>query len=149
MAEQKRPPVARRPVKTATPTAGPAEKLSAAEAAAALTQLVNAVADVIKVRQIEQTNRERVQAERDKEVARVEATTTIVREFFNRFYSERRDVYSHLFDNLDHARAAGDIQAMQTAVTGIVEFSRTSPFAMIGDGSALRTMMSDGTVFDV
>ncbi|BCB73642.1 hypothetical protein GCM10022251_77650 [Phytohabitans flavus] len=149
MPEQNRLGAARRPAKTVTVTAAPAEKLSAAEAVTALTQLVNAVADVIKVRQIERTNRERIQADRDEEGARVEATTTIMRDFFDRFYSERRDVYSHLFDNLDHARAAGDIQAMQTAVTGIVEFSRTSPFAMIGDGSTLRTMMSDGTVFEV
>lgn len=124
-------------------------RISPADALGALTQLVDATREAIQLHETESTTREKLRAYRETELARIQASERVLRDYFDRIFAERRETHRQLFATLDAALQAGDVAAMQTVVGGIVEVARTSPLANLGDLSALRAAMDDpDTVFE-
>lgn len=132
---------------------GAAGKLSEADtltAFTALSQIVGTVRESIQIHEVESTKREKLKTYRETEVARINASKKILREYFDRVFEERRETNKRLFDSLDLALKSGDVAAMQTVVGGIVEVARTSPLANIGDLGELRRAMDDpNAVFEL
>jgi hypothetical protein len=120
-----------------------AGKISAVDALGALTQLVDATRESIKIHEVESTKREKLKTYRETEIARIQASERVLREYFDRIFEERRETHRHLFASLDLALQAGDVAAMQTVVGGIVEVARISPLANLGNLAELRAAMDD------
>lgn len=126
-----------------------AEKLTAADAFGALRQIVDVVRESLLIHEAESTKREKLRTYRETEVARIEASERILREYFDRVFAERRETHAQLFASLNLALASGDVTAIQTVVGGIVEVARTSPLGSIGNLGELRRVMDDpNTVFE-
>ncbi|MEU4533157.1 hypothetical protein AB0F49_33455 [Micromonospora ureilytica] len=124
--------------------------ISAADALSALKQLIRVSREVIEIHEIESTKRERLRTYRATEVERIKASERMLRDYFDRIFAERREQNQVLFDGLQQAREAGDVAAMQTFVSGIVEVARISPLAQIGNLADLRRAMDDpDTVFQL
>jgi hypothetical protein len=120
-----------------------AGKISAVDALGALTQLVDAAREAVKIHEVESTKREKLKTYRETEIARIQASERVLREYFDRVFEERRETHRHLFASLDLALQSGDVAAMQTVVGGIVDVARISPLANLGNLSELRAAMDD------
>ena len=120
-------------------------ELSAADAMAALTKLVEAV----KVHEVESTKREKLRVYEKTEVARINASKEVLKDYFDRVFAERDATYTKFFESLDVALESGDVAAMQTVVGGIVEVARQSPLANLANLAELRAALDDpNTVFE-
>ena len=131
------------PPKLGSVIAAAASKISAADALGALTQLVDATREAIQIHETESTKREKLKTYRETEVARIQASERVLRDYFDRVFAERAETHQRLFATLDAALQAGDVQAMQTVVSGIVEVARVSPLANLGNLAELRAAMDD------
>lgn len=58
-------------------------KISAADALGALTQLVNATRETIKIHEVESTKREKLRTYRETEVARIQASERVLKDYFD------------------------------------------------------------------
>ncbi|WP_430782095.1 hypothetical protein [Actinoplanes sp. G11-F43] len=124
--------------------------IDAMDAFNALNLIVGVVRESVQVTQTESTKRERLRTYRETEVARIKASETALRDYFDRIFEERREIHRKLFASLDQALASGDVTAIQAVVGGIVEVARTSPLADIGNLNNLRQAMDDPeTVFEL
>lgn len=136
--------------KVVTGVAEAAGKSTTMDALGALTLLVNATRESIQLHETESTKREQLRTYRETETQRIKATESILREYFDRVFEERRETHGRLFDSLDLALESGDTAALQTVVGGIVEVARTSPLEGIGNLGELRRAMDDpNTVFEL
>ena len=123
-----------------------AGKISAADALGALAQLVDATREAIQIHEVESTKREKLKTYRETEVARIQASERVLKDYFDRIFEERKETHRHLFASLDLALRSGDVAAMQTIVGGIVEVARISPLANLGNLGDLRAAMDDPDV---
>lgn len=138
------------PAKATELAAGAASKVSGADALNAFNQVVTVVREAIQVHETESTKREKLKTYRETEVARLKLFETIVQDYFDREYPERRETSRQLFESLNLAIQSGDVTAMQTIVGGIVEVARTSPLAGLGNIAELRRAMDDpDTIFEL
>ena len=62
----------------------------------ALALLVNATRESIQIHEVESTKREKLRAYRETELARIKASEKILRDYFDRIFEERREVYTTL-----------------------------------------------------
>lgn len=120
-------------------------EVSAADALMALTKII----DVVKVHQVEATKREKLRVYEVTEVARINASKEVLKEYFDRVFTERESTYKKFFESLDSALQSGDSAAVQIVVGGIVEVARQSPLANLGNLAELRAALDDpDTVFE-
>lgn len=120
-----------------------AGKITAVDALGALTQLVDATREAIQIHEVESTKREKLKTYRETELARIQASERVLKDYFDRVFEERRETHRNLFASLDAAVKAGDVAAMQAVVGGLVEVARISPLANLSNLSELRAAMDD------
>lgn len=138
------------PAKTTEQVVSVASKISGPDALNAFNQVVEVVRDSIQLHETESTKREKLKTYRETEVARLKMFEKIVQDYFDREYPERRETSRQLFESLNLAIQSGDVGAMQTVVSGIVEVARTSPLAGLGNIAELRRAMDDpDAVFEI
>ncbi|MFC4605817.1 hypothetical protein [Rhodococcus kronopolitis] len=110
---------------------------------AALTQIVDAVQDCVKVHTVERTKQAHLAAYETVEVARIKAAESVLKNYFEQAFAERRSNFGELFDRLDAALDKGDSQVAQAVLNGIVDVARTSPLANLGDLGQIRAALDD------
>jgi len=99
-----------------------------------------AIIDVAKGFDASLTERARITADRDKEIARINAASQGLQDYLDRVFSERRELHRGFFARLDRAIEERDADTMQACVAGIVEVTKHSP---LNDIVALRTVWAD------
>lgn len=109
----------------------------------ALHELISATRDCIVIHEDESSKRARLEVYRATEIERIRAGETVLREYFDQVFSERKDVYQGLFARMDAALEAGDNAALSQVVLGIVNVAKTSPLAELGDLSHVRAALDD------
>ncbi|MGW4018285.1 hypothetical protein ACWECW_18490 [Rhodococcus ruber] len=122
------------------PVRGP---LSALDGFAALNQIVTAAQDCIRLHALETTKRARVEAYADTEVARIKAAESILKDYFEHAFADRRATFDGLFTRLDQALEQENADAINAVLRGIVDVARTSPLADLGDLSQIRAALDD------
>lgn len=118
-------------------------KFSALDGFNALTQIVDATRECVKVTQEESTKRASIRAYEKAEVARIKAAEVILKNYFEQVFAERRANFEELFTRLDQALDAGNGEAINAVVRGIVDIARTSPLADLGDLGQIRAALDD------
>ena len=109
----------------------------------ALKQIVESTRDCIVVHEAESSKRTHIRAYAETEVARIKAAEVILKDYFDRVFAERRELYRELFERLDQALSQQDAQVLQTVVRGIVDIAQTSPLAQLQDLRAVRAALDD------
>ncbi|MGI5458573.1 hypothetical protein ACQEWB_36480 [Streptomyces sp. CA-249302] len=104
------------------------------------TQSLLAIIEVAKGIDTNITERARIAADRDREVARVHAASTGLRDYLDRVFEERRELHRGFFARLDKAIGDRDPVTIQACVTGIVEVAKNSP---LSDIMELRSVWAD------
>jgi hypothetical protein len=107
-----------------------------ADAAKYLMEII----DVAKGIDASLTERARIAADRDKEVARINAASQGLRDYLDRVFGERRELHRSFFARLDRAIEGSDPDTVQACVAGIVEVMKHSP---LNDIVELRSVWAD------
>lgn len=127
-----------------------ASEITGADALAALTQLVTAARESIEIHETESTKREKLRMNRETEVRRIKSSEKVLKDYFDRIFTERAATHEKLFASLDIALESGDTSALQTVIGGIIDVARTSPLEGIGNIAELKRAMEDpDTVFEL
>jgi len=109
----------------------------------ALGLLIQTARECAVTHQVESTNRARIKAYEETEVAKIKAAESVLRGYFEQVFGERRSNFEDLFARLDRAFDLGDGEAINAVVRGIVDVARTSPLADLGDLSQIRAALDD------
>ncbi|WP_435151245.1 hypothetical protein [Micromonospora aurantiaca (nom. illeg.)] len=116
------------------------EKVGWVAAAPDAAQFLMAIVDVAKRVDANMTERTRIEAERDKEIARISAASQGLRDYLDRVFAERRELHQGFFARLDKAIEDHDPDTIRACVTGIVEVAKHSP---LNDIVELRSVWAD------
>ncbi|MFG3601070.1 hypothetical protein [Micromonospora chersina] len=103
-------------------------------------QYLMAIVDVAKRIDANMTERARIVADRDKEIARISAASQGLRDYLDRVFAERRELHRDFFTRLDKAIEDRDPETIRACVTGIVEVAKHSP---LNDIVQLRSVWAD------
>ncbi|WP_037207791.1 hypothetical protein [Rhodococcus opacus] len=121
----------------------PPKVLTPFDGFAALNQIVDAVHDCVNIHVVEKSKQARIAAYETTEVAKIKAAESILRQYFEQSFAERRAVFNDMFDRLDAALDKGDSQALNSVLSGIVDIAKSSPIANAGDLSQIRAALDD------
>ncbi|WP_326563866.1 hypothetical protein [Micromonospora peucetia] len=103
-------------------------------------QYLMTIVDVAKRIDANMTERARIAADRDKEIARISAASQGLRDYLDRVFVERRELHQGFFARLDKAIEDRDPETIRACVTGIVEVAKHSPLTDIVE---LRSVWAD------
>ncbi|WP_245716206.1 hypothetical protein [Micromonospora humi] len=103
-------------------------------------QYLMAIVDVAKRVDANMTERARIAADRDKEIARISAASRGLRDYLDRVFDERRELHQAFFARLDKAIEDRDPETIRACVTGIVDVVKHSP---LNDIVELRSVWAD------
>ncbi|MGC4888078.1 hypothetical protein [Micromonospora sp. DT227] len=103
-------------------------------------QYLMAIVDVAKRVDANLTERARIAADRDKEIARISAASQGLRDYLDRVFDERRELHQGFFVRLDKAIEDRDPETIRACVTGIVDVIKHSP---LNDIVELRSVWAD------
>ncbi len=113
------------------------------DALAALNAMVNSVTEFGRVREQERTKRVAVTAYADLERQRIQAASSVLSDYFEKTFAERRNNFDALFTRLDAATEAGDASSMAASLDALVKIAQTSPLADLGDLGQIRKALDD------
>lgn len=129
---------------------GAVAKASALGGLGALKEIVETAQECIIVTQTEGTKRATIRAYEQTEIARIKAAEKVLKNYFEQAFAERRNNFEELFSRLDQALDAGNGEAINAVVRGIVDIAKTSPLADLGDLSQIRAALDNPDhVFDL
>ncbi|WP_016933182.1 hypothetical protein [Rhodococcus sp. R1101] len=117
--------------------------IAAVDGFAALSQLVTAAQQCIEIHAVEQTKRTRLHTYATAEVQRIKSAESIVRDYFEQSFTERRTTFDALFSRLDRALEQENSQVISEVLRGIVDIAKTSPLADLGDLGQIRAALDD------
>ncbi|SDZ45957.1 hypothetical protein SAMN05444365_1192 [Micromonospora pattaloongensis] len=98
------------------------------------------IVGIVKAIDANMTERARIAADRDKEIARINAASQGLRDYLDRVFAERRELHQGFFTRLDKAIEDRDPETIRACVTGIVEVAKHSP---LNDIVELRSLWAD------
>jgi hypothetical protein len=122
------------------------DKITSAEAFGSLKEIVTVVQGLIRLHEEQSTKREQLVTYRETQIARIQLVENTLHRYLDLTFAERRETNKRLFDSLDVAVRSGDVTAMQTVVTGIVQVAQTSPLGDLGSIAELVRAMDDPEV---
>ena len=122
------------------PKKGP---LNALDGFNALTKLVDAAQACISIHATENTKQEKIRAYASTELAKIRAAESLLSDYFEKSFVERRQNFDALFARLDTALDQGNGEAVSSVLDTIVETAKTSPLANAGDLSQIRAVLDD------
>lgn len=117
--------------------------LNALDGFNALGQLVDAARECISIHATENTKQEKIKAYATTEVAKIKAAEAVLKDYFEKSFSERRENFDALFARLDTALEQGNNDAVNLVLSSIVETAKSSPIANAGDLGQIRTALDD------
>ncbi|ORI19591.1 hypothetical protein [Rhodococcus sp. 1168] len=109
----------------------------------ALGQLIGAAQECINIYATENTKQAKIEAYAETEVAKIKAAESVLKDYFEQSFAERRSTFSELFTRLDRALDDANAEAVNSVLTSIVETAKSSPIANAGDLSQIRAALDD------
>ncbi|EOM74222.1 hypothetical protein Rrhod_4365 [Rhodococcus rhodnii LMG 5362] len=121
----------------------PPRTVSQLDGFAALRQIVDSAQTCVNVLAVEKTKQRKIAAYEGTEVAKIKAAESVLRQYFEQSFTERRAVFDGLLERLDSALEQGDGAVIGTVLNGTVDVARSSPLANAGDLSQIRAALDD------
>lgn len=109
------------------------KELDPEQALNTLNNLYNRYATLEEVREANRTERERIQAEKEKALAQIEATQTVLITYLNRSFDERATIFKKDFEAIDTAIANNNMEALAIMVQNVNTLAAQSPFKALVD----------------
>lgn len=114
-----------------------------AEAMMALKVFAEATSETIKFVKQQEVKRTAILAERDKQIAQIEATKEILKEYLEKTFDERRSAFCKYFEVVDAALENGDNAVLSKALDSINSLASSSPFKDLSNMTTFKQIMND------
>lgn len=114
-----------------------------AEAMMALKVFAEATNETIKFVKQQEVKRTAILAERDKQIAQIEATKEILKEYLEKTFDERRSAFCKYFEVVDMALEKGDNAVLSKALDSINSLAASSPFKDLSNMTTFKQIMNN------
>lgn len=113
------------------------------EAMQALKLFVDATNETIKFVKQQEVKREKILADRDTQIAKIEATKEVLKEYLEKTFDERKDTFSKYFEIVDAALEKGDNAVLTKALDSINTLAASSPFKDLSNMNTFKEIMNN------
>ncbi|QNG35562.1 hypothetical protein F1C76_02130 [Geodermatophilaceae bacterium NBWT11] len=117
--------------------------VTSADALGALNNIVDALREYGRTKEVEQSKREELDVYRTVEVAKIDAARRTLESYLANAFAERSRTTTDLFTRFDEALSRGDDTAAAAVLVGIVDIAKSSPLAAMGDLGQIRKALDD------
>lgn len=97
----------------------------------ATQDMVSQITELMRIREVEQTKREEIVAQKEVALAAINAQKELILECMRHSFAERAAVLQENFKVLDAALEKGDLSMLNLALSSMVQVIQTSPFQAI------------------
>lgn len=97
----------------------------------ATQDMVSQITELMRIREVEQTKREEIVAQKEVALAAINAQKELILECMRHSFAERTAVLQQNFKVLDAALEKGDLSMLNLALSSMVQVIQTSPFQAI------------------
>ena len=112
-----------------------------------LTDLYNRYASLEEVREANKTERMRIQADKEKALAQIEATKAVLMTHLNRSFDERATIFKKDFEAIDAAIANNNMEALAVMLQSVNTLAAQSPFkALVDLAQVKRNFLSNDEI---
>lgn len=119
--------------------------VSSKDVVAALIYVVEMASEVAKFESAQQTVRVGIAAERDMAIAKIEMQKTVLMDYLDRSFDERKENFQRLFTVVDDALEKDNIQQLAMGLDSILKLAETSPFKDLSSIEATTSALNDPT----
>jgi len=91
----------------------------------------------------EMTKRAEIEAEKQRQLAEIEAKRQIFLDYLDKAFAERAENFRRLFNAVDAAMANRDTEQMGMALNSINELAKTTPFKDLIDMNRTRELLAE------
>lgn len=112
-----------------------------------LNNLCDKYVELEKTREEHKTERARIQADKEKALAQIEATKDLLMAHLNRSFDERAMVFKKNFEAIDAAIANNNMEALAITVQSVNALAAQSPFkALVDLAQVKRSLLSNDEI---
>ncbi len=102
--------------------------ISAVDVLGLIRDVTKSYTDLATTREVQKTERERIDANREITLKNIDAKKAIIMDFMQRSFAERADNFQKLFAMADDAIGKEDNERLSFALSSITEIAKSSPF---------------------
>jgi len=106
-------------------------KPSPQQAFEGLKMFADVVKENYKIREEETTKRHNITAMKEFEIEKIKAQKEVLKDYFEKTFSERKENFNKLFDVLDKGIESNNLELIQLSLHSIVEIAKDSPLKQI------------------
>jgi len=112
----------------------------------AVKTLVTTAGEVVKFCELQETERSRIESERQRALAIIDAQKQFLITYLDRTFDERKEQFNCFFKIVDDALAKNNIQELMLGLNNINQLAASSPFKNLQDIKA--SLENKGTVWE-
>lgn len=116
---------------------------SSLSAIAGLVDGLRTIAESINGIQKERTRQTELRLSASVEIARIHSTRDVLRDYLERSFDERRANFDKLFERVDAAIAAGNVELVSATLHAVVTLAQSSPFKALTDHASTRAALQE------
>jgi len=115
----------------------------------AIKQLGEKAMEAVKFCEEQETKREEIRAQRDREIEIIRAQKEMIMTYLEKTFDERRMIFNKQFEILDNAVSKGDTELLATTLDSINQLATSSPFKSLLDLKAGSDALRPGSTIDI
>lgn len=115
----------------------------------AVTKITEEVGATIRYCEEQQTRREEIVQSANVRITEINRTTELIKEYLDKTFDERGQLFDKYFGILDTAIANGDLELMSQTLGNINSLAVSSPFKDLADINNVAKGLSEGTEWDI
>lgn len=96
-----------------------------------------------------ETERERIKAEKEKAIKQIEATKEILMTYLNKSFDERTVIFKKNFEAIDVAIASNNMEALAITIQSVNALAAQSPFKALADVAKVRQSLLNGDEIEI
>lgn len=96
-----------------------------------LTMLLDIAKENHKITQEEQTKRTNINAMKEFEIEKIRAQKEVLKDYFEKTFTERRINFDKMFDVLDRGIEENNLKLIELSLSSIIEIAKDSPLKQI------------------
>lgn len=117
---------------------------------AALCALTEVANETVKYVTEQETQQDKIRAQRDVAIAKINATTACIKEYLDRTFDERSAIFAKQFECIDAALRTGNNEMLAISLNSINSLAASSPFKNLADINQVQQALGDGkTEWDI
>lgn len=114
-----------------------------AEALKMINNLVEVAGDVAKFQELQETKRALIESQRQIALKRIDAQKTLLMDYLNKTFDERRENFKKYFEVVDHALKTNNIQELTLGLESVNRLALSSPFKDLSSIEMIRASLDD------